>query len=83
MVDEGVLAADLVGVARRAGAPLVREARVVDRYTGGQVAAGKVSVLLRLVIADPERTLTEAEIDGAVEAALAALRERLGAERRG
>jgi phenylalanyl-tRNA synthetase beta chain len=83
MVDEGVLAADLVGVARRAGAPLVREARVVDRYTGGQVAAGKVSVLLRLVIADPERTLTDAEIDGAVEAALAALRERLGAERRG
>ncbi len=66
VVAEGVPAADLVGAARDAGAPLVREVRVFDRYSGEQVEAGHVSLALRLSLADPGRTLTDEEIEAAV-----------------
>ncbi|WP_217915324.1 phenylalanine--tRNA ligase subunit beta [Miltoncostaea marina] len=66
VVAEGVPAAELVGAAREAGAPLVREVAVFDRYAGEQVEAGHVSLALRLELADPGRTLTDDEIEGAV-----------------
>jgi phenylalanyl-tRNA synthetase beta chain len=75
VVAEGVPAADLVSAARRAGAPLVREVRVFDRYAGEQVEAGHVSLALRLTLADPGRTLTDEEIEGAVTRVRDALAE--------
>ena len=57
VVAEGVPAADLVHAAREAGAPLVRDVRVFDRYAGEQVEPGHVSLALRLSLADPGRTL--------------------------
>jgi phenylalanyl-tRNA synthetase beta chain len=56
---------------------------VFDRYAGDQVAEGRVSLAVRLGIVDPGRTLTDEEIDAAVAAVVAALRDRLGAELRG
>ncbi len=53
-----------------------------DRYAGAPVPDGKVSLALRLSIADPGRTLTDDEIEGAVDAVVRALRERFGAELR-
>jgi phenylalanyl-tRNA synthetase beta chain len=82
VVPEDVMAAGLVAAAHEAGGPLLRHVTVVDRYSGPQVPAGRVSLALRLLIGDPERTLTDAEIDGVVAAVAAALEERLGAERR-
>lgn len=81
LVGDDVPAARLPEVAR-AAAPLVRHAEVFDRYAGEQVPQGKVSLALRLVIADPGRTLTDEEIEAQVSAAAAALRGDLGAERR-
>lgn len=66
VVAEGVPAAELVGAARRAGAPLVRDVVVFDRYAGEQVEQGHVSLALRLELADPGRTLTDEEIEEAV-----------------
>lgn len=66
VVGERVPAAELVGAAREAGAPLVREVRVFDRYSGEQVEDGHVSLALRLSLADPGRTLTDEEIEAAV-----------------
>ena len=66
LVPETVPAADLVAAAREAGAPLVRDVRVFDRYAGEQVEAGHVSLALRLLLADPGRTLTDEEIEAAV-----------------
>jgi len=82
VVPAEVRAADLVATARAAGAPLVREAGVFDRYAGAQVGEGLVSLALRLVIADPGRTLTDAEIGEAVERVRAALAARHGASLR-
>ena len=82
VVAEGVAAADLVAAARAAGAPLVRDVRVFDRYAGEQVEEGHVSLALRLSLADPGRTLTDDEIDAAVARVRDALAER-GARLRG
>jgi len=75
VVPERARAADLVAAARQAGAPLVREVRVFDRYAGEQVGEGSVSLALRLTLADPGRTLTDDEIDTTV----ARVREALAA----
>ena len=82
VVAEDVPAADLLDAARAAGAPLVREVAVFDRYAGEQVEDGHVSLALRLNLADPGRTLTDEEIEEAVARVSDALAER-GARLRG
>ena len=72
VIADGVSAAAVVAAAEDAHS-LVRAARVFDFYRGDQVPDGKVSLAVRLTIADPERTLTDQEIDGAVEAVVARL----------
>jgi phenylalanyl-tRNA synthetase beta chain len=71
-----------VAAARAAGAPLVRSVRVFDRYAGEQVGEGRVSLALRLELADPGRTLTDDEIDAAVARVREAL-EAAGGRLRG
>ena len=83
VVASTVTAAEATTVARAAGGDLVRDVHVFDRFTGAQVGEGRTSLALRLTISDPERTLTDAEIDGAVAPVVAALRDTLGAELRG
>ena len=60
VVDEDVLAGDLVAVAREAAPELV-EARVFDVYRGGQIPEGRKSVALRVAFQAPDRTLDEDE----------------------
>ena len=69
-------AADVVEEVARAGGPLLREVRVVDRYDRPPVPAGQVSLTVTLAFQDPARTLTGDEVQSAVEAAVAALRAR-------
>jgi phenylalanyl-tRNA synthetase beta chain len=77
------LAAATIRAAVRDAAPatLVR-VREFDRYQGKGIPDGKVSVSLRLTFRSPERTLTDAEVQAAMEAVMAALRERHGAIQR-
>ena len=82
VVSEGVPAAQLLDAARQAGGALLREVRVFDRYAGEQVGEGHVSLALRLTLADPGRTLTDEEIEGAVARVRDALEAR-GARLRG
>jgi len=67
--------------ARAAGGAELREVHVFDRYTGEQVEPGHVSLALRLALADPERTLTDEEIEAAVDRVRAGL-EAAGARPR-
>ena len=60
----------------------MRDARVFDRYAGEQIGAHRVSLAIRLVIADPTRTLTDEEIADAVAAVRTALADEHGAELR-
>jgi phenylalanyl-tRNA synthetase beta chain len=83
VVADEVSAATLVATARRAGGALVRDARIFDRYAGAQIGAQRVSLAIRLVIADPSRTLTDDEIGAVVGAVRQALTHQHGAELRG
>jgi phenylalanyl-tRNA synthetase beta chain len=53
-----------------------------DRYQGKGIPDGQVSLSLRLTFRSPERTLTDAEVHTAMDAVLAALREKHAAVQR-
>lgn len=80
LLPAGILAEPVVAVIRRAGGSLLESVRPFDEYRG--TGADRRSVAWRLVFRDPQRTLRDAEVDGAVEAILGALRRELGVERR-
>lgn len=82
VVADTVRASELVAAAREAGGALVRDVRLFDRYVGDPVPAGKVSLALRLTIADPGRTLTDDQIDAPVTTVRDALRDAFEAELR-
>jgi phenylalanyl-tRNA synthetase beta chain len=82
LVDD-TLAASVVRETVRKAAPgtLVR-VREFDRYQGKGIPEGRVSLSLRLTFRSPDRTLTDAEVQSAMDAVLAALKERHSAIQR-
>jgi phenylalanyl-tRNA synthetase beta chain len=64
-----------------APATLVRVAEF-DRYQGKGIPEGKVSLSLRLTFRAPDRTLTDHEVQAAMDTIVAALRDRHGAVQR-
>jgi phenylalanyl-tRNA synthetase beta chain len=72
--DESVPAAEIDARVRGAAGARLRSVSLVDRYTGNQVPAGKVSLTVSLRFQDPERTLTSDEVQQAVDRVLAQLR---------
>jgi phenylalanyl-tRNA synthetase beta chain len=74
VVPRTVAAAQVVGVVREAGGPLLATVDVFDVYRGEQIAEDEVSLALRLAFRSPERTLTDdevAELRTVIESALA------------
>ncbi len=74
VVPETVSSAELVEASR--AVPLVRAAVIFDRYVGEQVPDGHVGLAIRLTLVDPGRTLTDEEIDAAVDRVVGALADR-------
>jgi phenylalanyl-tRNA synthetase beta chain len=77
LLPDGVLAAQVVASARRAGGRLLEAIDVVDEFRGAGVPSGARSVAFRLRFRAPGRTLRDAEVGSAVERFLAALKEDL------
>jgi phenylalanyl-tRNA synthetase beta chain len=77
------LAAGTVRNTIHANAPdtLVRVAEF-DRYQGKGIPEGQVSLSLRLTFRAPDRTLTDGEVQSAVDAVIAALQQHHGAVQR-
>jgi phenylalanyl-tRNA synthetase beta chain len=82
VVPEEVAAGDLIGAAREAAGPELREMRVFDVYRGGQVGEGRKSVAFAVSFQSPERTLSDEDASGLREKIVAALSQRFGAELR-
>ena len=82
VVDEGVLAGDLIDAAREAAGPELREIRVFDVYRGGQIPPAKKSVALHVAFQSPERTLSDADAHALRERIVAALADQFDAELR-
>ena len=79
VVDLNVTAARAGSVMKAAIGPLCRDVRAFDEYRGKQVGDGKKSLAIRAVIQRDDATITDEETDAAMERALGALREELGA----
>jgi phenylalanyl-tRNA synthetase beta chain len=67
----------------RAAAPATLvQVREFDRYQGKGVPDGKISLSLRLTFRASDRTLTDAEVQNAMEAIIAMLKDRHAAIQR-
>jgi len=82
VVDEALPAAAVRGTIRRAAPATLARVREFDRYRGKGVPDGCVSLSLRLTFRDPDRTLTDAEVQQAMRRIVAALVAAHGATQR-
>jgi phenylalanyl-tRNA synthetase beta chain len=80
--DATLPAREIGAFVRRSAGPLLRDVAVSDRFEGGSLPAGKVSLTVTLRYQDQERTLTGEEVQQSVGVVVAALKAR-GAEIRG
>jgi phenylalanyl-tRNA synthetase beta chain len=82
VIDEALPAASVRGTIRAAAPSTLASIAEFDRYQGKGVPEGRVSLSLRLTFRDPERTLTDDEVQAATERIVDALRSAHGAEQR-
>lgn len=82
LVDDTLAAEAVRATIRGAAPPSLVQVREFDRYQGKGIPEGKISLSLRLTFRASDRTLTDAEVQSAMDAVLAALRERHAALQR-
>ena len=79
LLDEGVAYADVRQCALRAGKKLIKNVSLFDVYRGEKIPAGKKQYALNFVLQDPERTLTDNEVESTMNNVLTALQNQFGA----
>ena len=79
VVDQAVPAADVEAALRDGAGELLEGLRLFDVFTGPQVGAGKRSLAWSLRFRAPDRTLTDTDVLGARDAAVAEAGRRVGA----
>ncbi|GAB4294758.1 MAG: phenylalanine--tRNA ligase subunit beta [Thiohalomonadaceae bacterium] len=79
VVDNSLHVDAVMSVIRRAAPDTLRELKLFDLYTGKGIDSGRKSLALGLTLQADSRTLTDSEVDAALEAILAALKTELGA----
>ena len=77
--DKSMEVAALEKAIKRGAGKMLEKVELFDIFEGIQVGLGKKSVAFSLILRSPERTLTDAEADSAVQKALKAL-EEIGAQ---
>jgi phenylalanyl-tRNA synthetase beta chain len=82
LVDSGLPAAAVRGTIRSSAPSALVHVVEFDRYKGKGVPADRVSLSWRLTFRSPERTLTDAEVDAAMDRIVSALSDAHGAVRR-
>jgi phenylalanyl-tRNA synthetase beta chain len=82
LVDASLPAAAVRGTIRSSAPATLAHVIEFDRYKGKGVPDDRVSLSLRLTFRSPERTLTDGEVDTAMDGIVKALGERHGAVRR-
>ncbi len=79
LVDESVQYSDLHRSALKAGKKFVRQVGLFDVYRGDKIPQGKKQYALSLFFQNPDKTLTDAEIEKMVDKLLAVFRNEYGA----
>lgn len=83
LVNSDVTFDRLEGLARKSERKLLREVGLFDVYEGKNLEAGKKSYALSFVLQDSTKTMTDEQVDQAMERILNALKSEAGAELRG
>jgi phenylalanyl-tRNA synthetase beta chain len=82
LIDDTLAAATIRATVRDAAPASLAQVREFDRYQGKGVPDGKISLSLRLTFRASDRTLTDAEVQSAMDAIVAALKDRHAAIQR-
>ena len=83
VVDEAVGAGAMLDAICAAAGKLLEDARLCDIYRGEKLGTARKSVAYAITLRAPDRTLTDDEINAAMEKVLKALQTQFGAELRG
>lgn len=81
-VPEGVTGEQLTRHVGRAAGALLESLEIVDEYRGPKLGSGARGLTLRLVFRAADRTLRDAEVDGAVEKVVKTVQQELGVQLR-
>jgi len=79
VLDYAIPSAQVEGVIRSAGGPHLVRAEVFDVFEGAQIGAGKKSLAYSLRFRSPEGTLTDEQVNQAIDSVCSALAAELGA----
>ena len=82
VVDERLRSGQVRETIQRAAPETLVELREFDRYMGQGIPEGRYSLSLRLTFRAPDRTLTDADVQGAMERIMAALMKEHAAVQR-
>jgi phenylalanyl-tRNA synthetase beta chain len=83
VVGADVAAEDAIKTIREAGGDLLETVRLFDRFSGGNLPDGKVSLGFSLAYRAPDRTLSAGDVEPQQARILKALEDRFGAVLRG
>ena len=82
LVADTLLSAAVRSTIREAAPPTLARVVEFDRYQGKGIPDGKVSISFHLTFRSSDRTLTDAEVQEAMDSVLRALRDRHAAIQR-
>ncbi len=82
MVDEAVTSAEVQHCVQTAAPAMLRNVKLFDIYRGKGIDFGKKSLAIAFYLQDDSKTLTDAEVDAAVQSILSALYNRFDARLR-
>jgi phenylalanyl-tRNA synthetase beta chain len=82
LVDDTLAAASVRQTVRESAPPILARVAEFDRYQGKGVPDGKVSISLRLTFRSSDRTLTDSEVQAAMDAVIQSLKNRHAAIQR-
>jgi len=80
--DKNIPNADIISLIKEAAGDILKEAELIDRYSGGQIPEGKIGLTYRLEYRDPNRTLEDPEVQAVHSRIIKALENNLGAKLR-
>lgn len=79
VLSDGTSFAQVEGAIRSLGIPELRSVEAADLFRGGQIPAGKFSLMIRVSFQSADATLTDAQIAEFSSRIVAALEQKLGA----
>ena len=82
VVDEDVLAGDLLAAVNKAGKRMLIKSEIFDVYRGESLGEHKKSIAIKLIFSDPKKTLETKDVDTRVNEILGTLKATFKAELR-